>query len=329
MKIFCNGFNLYKKFKTSEPLIKKFKEFDYGEMSDLEVSLTFAVFKNKNNELFLTGGNLNEMKNIEFDFGLICGLACTNDNILVLNRDGQLFQVDIVNLDNVIEIQTKSFLQSQDKFIMFAIGDKMKVGLSQRGYIYDLPRRVNFDVRSTVDIKIGGVHCLLLDSLGNVYSFGSGSRGQLGLGTLESELDPRHIEALAGIEIVAIACGTWHCAALSKDGDLYMWGWNQNGQLGLPIHSTQNMEGVSVMACPHVIDFPDSDANVVKVACGKRHTICLLDTGELYGCGMNKYKQLKDEDCDIIETMTFLHDFSNENVKNLKCGPWNSIITCE
>lgn len=30
----------------------------------------------------------------------------------------------------------------------------------------------------------------------------------------------------------AIACGGWHCAALSTTGEVYTWGWNRFGQLG-------------------------------------------------------------------------------------------------
>lgn len=298
-------------------------------MRDLEVSLTFAIHKNKNNELFLTGGSSNDDQNLNYNFGCLVCISCTNDFIYVLNADGRFFQIDIVNLEKIVEVNTKKYLQSDDKFIHFAIGDKIQVGLTRFGYVYDFPKRLNFDVRSTIDIKVGGVHCLMLDSKGNVYSFGNGSRGQLGLGTLEDHSDPSQIEALAGIKIVSIACGTWHCAVISDEGDLYTWGWNQNGQLGLPIHSTEKSEGVSVMATPHIIDFPDPNANAVKVACGKRHTIVLLDNGELYGCGMNKYKQLKEDDEDIIETMNFLGDFSKEKVKDIKCGPWNSVICCE
>ncbi|XP_044755139.1 RCC1 domain-containing protein 1, partial [Coccinella septempunctata] len=275
------------------------------------------------------GGNSNDVQNIGNDFGCITSISCTNDNLFVLNTDGQLFQIDIVDLEKVIEVKTEEFLQPEDKFILCAVGDKIKVGLTRFGYIYDFPNRLNFDVRSTVDIKVGGVHCLLLDSQGNVYSFGNGSRGQLGLGTLEDHSNPTQIEALAGIQIVAIACGTWHCAVISKEGDVYTWGWNQNGQLGLPVHSIEKNEGVSVMASPHVIDFPDPNANAVKVACGKRHTIVLLDNGEIYGCGMNKYKQLKEDDQDVIETMNILGDFSREKIKEIKCGPWNSVICCE
>ncbi|NXL27816.1 RCCD1 protein, partial [Glaucidium brasilianum] len=42
--------------------------------------------------------------------------------------------------------------------------------------------------------------------------------GQLGHGTLESELQPRLVEALAGVAIRAVAAGGWHSASVSGEG---------------------------------------------------------------------------------------------------------------
>ncbi|XP_057889229.1 RCC1 domain-containing protein 1 isoform X3 [Melospiza georgiana] len=58
--------------------------------------------------------------------------------------------------------------------------------------------------------------------------------GQLGHGQLEAELQPRLVEALAGVPMRAVAAGGWHSASVSEAGDLYMWGWNESGQLALP-----------------------------------------------------------------------------------------------
>nr|XP_038040944.1 RCC1 domain-containing protein 1 isoform X2 [Anas platyrhynchos] len=58
--------------------------------------------------------------------------------------------------------------------------------------------------------------------------------GQLGHGGLESEQQPRLVEALAGVPMRAVAAGGWHSASISEGGDLYMWGWNESGQLALP-----------------------------------------------------------------------------------------------
>lgn len=87
---------------------------------------------------------------------------------------------------------------------------------------------------------------------------------------MELEEQPTLVKALDGIKISAIAAGGWHSCALSEQGDLYTWGWNCNGQLGIG-------DEYSVMATPHVVDFHGGEqANVVKVACGTRHTIALL-----------------------------------------------------
>jgi len=59
------------------------------------------------------------------------------------------------------------------------------------------------------------------------------SRGQLGHGELESEEEPREVEALAGLRMSQVSCGGWHCAVVSEEGDLYTWGWNKFGQLGV------------------------------------------------------------------------------------------------
>lgn len=85
---------------------------------------------------------------------------------------------------------------------------------------------------------------------------------------MDNEEEPALVKALDGIKISAIAAGGWHSCAISEEGDLYTWGWNCNGQLGIG-------DQYSVMATPHVVDFEDDQANVVKVACGTRHTIAL------------------------------------------------------
>ncbi|KAH1009665.1 hypothetical protein HUJ04_001992 [Dendroctonus ponderosae] len=121
--------------------------------------------------------------------------------------------------------------------------------------------------------------------------------------------------------------GGWHSAAISEEGDLYSWGWNSNGQLGLASFEAGKEKTVSVMATPHVVDIDNSSSlNVTQVACGTKHTIALLENNHLYGCGFNKYKQIKSEDREDYNEFTFIRDFSQENVDRILCGPWNSAL---
>lgn len=75
-----------------------------------------------------------------------------------------------------------------------------------------------------VAVNSGGKHCLALGSEGQVYSWGEGDDGKLGHGDRESYDQPKLIEALLGTEIVDIACGGHHSAAISRNGALYTWG---------------------------------------------------------------------------------------------------------
>ncbi|XP_017921976.1 PREDICTED: RCC1 domain-containing protein 1 isoform X6 [Capra hircus] len=86
-------------------------------------------------------------------------------------------------------------------------------------------------------LELGAEHALLLDAAGQVFSWGAGRHGQLGHGTLEPEPEPRLLEALQGLRMAEVAAGGWHSVCLSETGDIYIWGWNESGQLALPTKS--------------------------------------------------------------------------------------------
>ena len=43
---------------------------------------------------------------------------------------------------------------------------------------------------------------------------------------------PKVIEAFCGKKIIDFAVGSVHCLAVTEDGEVYSWGWNEQGQLG-------------------------------------------------------------------------------------------------
>ncbi|XP_078056110.1 RCC1 domain-containing protein 1 isoform X2 [Mustelus asterias] len=86
-------------------------------------------------------------------------------------------------------------------------------------------------------LALGSEHAVLLSFDWTVHSWGSGRHGQLGHGTVEDEVEPRIVEALHGLAMAEVAAGNWHSVSASASGDLYVWGWNESGQLGLPTKS--------------------------------------------------------------------------------------------
>eukprot|EP01084_Bolivina_argentea_P016666 31161_1 len=82
-------------------------------------------------------------------------------------------------------------------------------------------------------IATGYNHSLCLNSDGKVLSLGNNSWGQLGLGTddykkhIEAELIPLFIQL--NVNVIDIACGSWHSVVLSNDGKVYTFGNNKWG----------------------------------------------------------------------------------------------------
>lgn len=177
--------------------------------------------------------------------------------------------------------------------------------------------------------------------------------GQLGHGLLESELQPRLVEALAGVPMQAVAAGGWHSASVSEAGDLYMWGWNESGQLALPSKAlaqerAQNEDTgagntklmpcreqsavkdaafISIQAFPALLDLPQ-DLEVSAVSCGSRHTAVITRGGELYTWGWGKYGQLGHGNNISSDQARRVEHLVAQGLRAEKvvCGPWTTYI---
>ncbi|XP_017278428.1 RCC1 domain-containing protein 1 [Kryptolebias marmoratus] len=196
-------------------------------------------------------------------------------------------------------------------------------------------------------LALGGDHAILLTATGAVYSWGLGSHGQLGHGGLSSEEEPRTVEALWGVPMSSVAAGGWHSVCVSDGGDLYVWGWNESGQLGLPSRSlrkaTQQKSAqqadvgtsseeelhdevfISIQGFPALLDVEPS-CEIRTVSCGSRHTAAVTATGSLYTWGWGEYGQLGHQTLNSSDEPRCVEFFGAENllVVDVVCGPWNT-----
>ncbi len=65
---------------------------------------------------------------------------------------------------------------------------------------------------------------VLLTTDGQVYTFGSNSYGQLGVGDLSSRGSPNLVKMPCAVNISMIAAGSHHTVVLTTDGDVLTWG---------------------------------------------------------------------------------------------------------
>ncbi|OTF73467.1 Regulator of chromosome condensation (RCC1) repeat protein [Euroglyphus maynei] len=175
-----------------------------------------------------------------------------------------------------------------------------------------------------IAISAGQEHILLLSEAGVVLSYGNGSRGQLGHGSISNIVDDRAeiVEALEGIPCKAIIAGGWHSLALSEIGDVYVWGWNESSQLGF------GRDTIKIEATPKLLDISEDD-RFVAIAAGSRHSMAVSENGILFGWGWNKYGQLgidstAIEFADSPTVIPFDH-----KVSNVYCRFWSSLVETE
>ena len=140
----------------------------------------------------------------------------------------------------------------------------------------------------------------------NVYVFGEGSTGELGLGRLGNITDVRRPRLnpklpAAEVGVVQIAAGGMHSVALTHDSKIYTWGVNDQGALGRDTKSTAGMviveeEGddredlndlnpLETNPRAAVMDNVPEGTVFVQVAAGDSITLALTDDGFVYGCG--------------------------------------------
>uniref|UniRef100_A0A8D0G4P0 E3 ubiquitin-protein ligase HERC4 n=1 Tax=Strix occidentalis caurina TaxID=311401 RepID=A0A8D0G4P0_STROC len=129
------------------------------------------------------------------------------------------------------------------------------------------------DAQNIVAVSCGEAHTLALNDKGQVYAWGLATDGQLGLpGTEECIRVPRNIKSLSEIQIVQVACGYYHSLALSKGSEVFSWGQNKYGQLGLGYeYKKQNS--------PHVIKSL-LGIPFAQIAAGGAHSFVLTLSGE-------------------------------------------------
>ncbi|SPP82935.1 RCC1 domain-containing protein 1 isoform X1 [Drosophila guanche] len=228
-----------------------------------------------------------------------------------------------------------------------ACGTNINVAVNSENAVYSIPSCLHqFPDRQwrVQQLECGHEHALLLNGNGDVYTWGNGLRGQLGQVALCVEETPQLIESLAGIKITGIAAGGWHSAAISAFGDLYTWGLNCSGQLGMRVMKPNGLQKEpTVYPLPQLHDLPDccccsskesgaKDTDVcepLKVFAGSRHTLLIRRCGRLWASGWCIHGQLGKQLCEqnFLDAFQALHRFgADPDVVNVLCGPWATLL---
>uniref|UniRef100_A0A8C6FY16 HECT and RLD domain containing E3 ubiquitin protein ligase 4 n=1 Tax=Moschus moschiferus TaxID=68415 RepID=A0A8C6FY16_MOSMO len=172
---------------------------------------------------------------------------------------------------------------------------------------------VALDAQNIVAVSCGEAHTLALNDKGQVYAWGLDSDGQLGLlGSEECIRVPRNIKSLSDIQIVQVACGYYHSLALSKASEVFCWGQNKYGQLGLGIDCKKQ---ASPQLIKSLLGIP-----FMQIAAGGAHSFVLTLSGAIFGWGRNKFGQLGLNDENDRYVPNLLKSLRTQKIVYICCG---------
>jgi len=150
-------------------------------------------------------------------------------------------------------------------------------------------------------IAFGANHGVFVTEDGAAWTFGWNVYGTCGLGRASARVDrPERVESLWSVEVLVsdAACGDAHTLLLTRDGHVYAFGSNRDGQLGVV-----DVDVGSATATPALVDDLE---NVEVVRCGARHSAAVVvddadpSARALYLWGANARGQCADSEREII-----------------------------
>ena len=152
-------------------------------------------------------------------------------------------------------------------------------------------------------VACGSFHTVALAASGVVWSCGGGDFGQLGHGPMGFAGDPTfkslRPSCFGGAEVVAVAAGAVHSAALAQGGVVWTWGSGGHGELG---HGDRNSKevpmqlGLEHFGGSHVVMLAAGGDHILSSYAG--HSVAVTRDGGLFAWGSGCCGQLGQGDQD-------------------------------
>lgn len=128
-------------------------------------------------------------------------------------------------------------------------------------------------------VVAGDYHVAAIRTDGTLWMWGSNIDGQLGTGQATEVLQTQPVQVPLNGAVLAVAAGTGHTVAILEDGSLWVWGRNDQGQLGL------DPDTAALVPQPTQVT---EATGAVDVAAGTYQTACLLSDGTLLTWGAQR-----------------------------------------
>lgn len=246
-------------------------------------------------------------------------IACGRDHSVAVTRTGQVYAWGYnwhgqLGDNTQTERATPTLITAISSVVGIACGANHTVAFTTSGQLYSwglnsygqlgdtttltrlLPTLISVPLvtantrQSVVALACGEHHTMALVRTDNtnthtLFTWGYNVYGQLGNGNATPRYSPVDLPSISfpniSGNIIGIACSVHSSYAITSSGQLYSWGWNNNGQLG---------DGTTAnKSTPTLIS---GITNVTSISCGEQHVVASTRNNKIYTWGVNGNGQL-------------------------------------
>lgn len=197
-----------------------------------------------------------------------------------------------------------------------------QLGLGYMSHMVNIPTKIIIDGKSlkAKNVSCGGHHTVLIDENNEVRSFGLGYTGRLGLGDENNRNNPtKIILGNSPLKAKSVSCGEDHTIIIDENDEVYSFGYNGRGQLGLGHFNNMNT--------PTKIMIENEPFKAKHIYCGGHHTIMIDKNDEVYSFGFNEFGQLGLGHFDNINIPTKILINGNPfRIKHGSCGGYHTVL---
>ena len=219
------------------------------------------------------------------------------------NTEKQTTPQKINGISNIEDVYTEEYsVIAKDKGgNLYAWGNNNygQLGIGSTEEYKTAPQKIN-GISNIEDVYKDVTSVIAKDKEGNLYAWGSNWRGSLGIGNTDHQTVPTLITGINNIQDVYTWASGNSVIAKDKEGNLYAWGNNEYGQLGIGNTDDQSI--------PKLIE---EISNIEDVHINWGNVIAKDKNGNLYAWGNNEYGQLGIGSTDGQTIPTSIAEISN------------------
>ena len=130
-------------------------------------------------------------------------------------------------------------------------------------------------------ISSGYAYNCVISEDGDIYSWGAGENGRLGLGDTDNRSKPTLVTS--DVKFKSVECGSTFTVALSTDNEIYSWG---------QYCATGHIEEEDCLGSKKIKIFEGRLFHKISIGPGSYHVLALSASGKLFSWGHNRCGQL-------------------------------------